>query len=311
MKKALTFFVLGFIVPSLLALSLDPKREDHGIPIRKPIPIKEIPLDDATLRGVILDLADNIWLDIHSREDVLLSIQSIAKEGGVTSERMTKMLESIVREGLRDMKKEKKGSVEYAAATAKLDDPVLMLSVFPGPDTLALLRECALSQDNRATVEALKAYIHVAGAVDAIPLILEIFVGEIVTKSGKDLNPLRNGVYTSLQRAAEKLASENKDDDVKKIYISLVGMAMIECEPNAAFQLDQILCAGLPDYATSIEREKAIEKFLNMGLNTDYFKNVKAEITKVPASKRRDYSKQPLRVPKESEKEIKIMLPSR
>ena len=310
MKRSLVFFVSGIITPTLLALSLDPKREDHGIPIRKPTPIKEIPLDDATLRGVIFDLVDNIWLDIHTGEDVLLGIQSIAKEGGVTPERMTKMLESIVREGLREMQKAERGSAEYSAAAAKVVEPVEMLNVFHGPDTLALVKECARS-GHGGCVSAMKTYINLVGAVEALPFLGEILIGEIVAKGGKDLNPHRGGLFKSLQNAANNLAKENKNDDALKIYIFLMGLAIMECEPNAAVKLDQILCSGLPDYATSIEREKAIGKFADFPMNTDYFKNIKAEIIKVPVSKRRDYSKQPLRVPKESEKEIKIMLPSR
>ena len=309
MKKLLVLFAFGFLCTSLMA-SLDPDVPPPKVPTREPTPVQGFPIDDATLRGQIFDLLDDIWLNIETNEGFLDGIKSIAKDGGVTPERMTKMLESIVREGLRDMKTAKKGSTEYSAATAKLDEPVLMLRVFHGPDTLALLRECALAKDNRGTVEALKTYIHIAGAVEAMPLVWEVFIGEIVEKRGSDLNPLRRGVYTSLQQVAEKLRREGKGDDFNKVYIGLMGMAKVECEPNAAYLLDQILCSGHPDYATSIDREKAIEKFLDMRLNLDYFKNIKTEVTKIPANKRRDYNKQPLRVPKESEKEIKIMLPA-
>jgi len=292
MKKLLALSLMGFLIPVLMALTLEP--DDPGEPIRPPTPINGHPFDDKTLRGVILDLADDIWLNIHSDEDIFIGIKSIAKNGGVTPERMTKMLESIVREGLRDMKKETKGSDEYSFAAAKLDEPVLMLRIFNGPNTLALLEECALSKDDRGVVEALKTYIHIAGAVEALPLILKTFTDELLAKNGKGMNPVRNGVFKELQNAAIKLKNEGKNEDANKVYTALIAFAYLEFEPNTARQLDQILCSDLPDYSTSIEREQSIEKFLGMGLNTDYFKNIKSEIGKVQAGKRRDYSKMPL-----------------
>lgn len=294
MKKLPILLTLGLLTVMGMA-SLDPNVPLPKVPKREPTPIQGFPIDDTTLRGQIFDLLDDIWLNIETIEGYLEGVRNIAKNGGVTPERMTKMLESIVREGLRDMKKEKKGSVEYLAATAKLDEPVLMLRVFNGPDTPALLRECALAGDNRGTVEALKTHIYIAGVVEAQPLILEVFTKELVAKKGIDINPLRIGVLKELHRAAKKLESEGgKEDDVNGVYVVLIALAQMECEPNTALQLDQILCSTLPDYSTSFDREKAIGKFLTMGLNTDYFKNIKAEVNKIPAEKRRDYVKQPL-----------------
>jgi len=44
-------------------------------------------------------------------------------------------------------------------------------------------------------------------------------------------------------------------------------------------------------------------------LNTDHFKKIKTEISKIPDNKRRDYNKQPLREVREAEVH-KIMIPA-
>jgi len=307
MKKTLSFVMLGFFASTLIA-SLDPDLPPPKIPIREPTPVRGFPIDDVTLRGQIFDFIDNIWLSRQTSEDLLLGIQGIAKEGGVTHERMTKMLENIVREGMRELETAEYDSTEYWEAISKVVEPIQMLSVFHGPNTVKLLTDCARFGKAGRTV-AMMSYVHIVGAVEAIPLLAEVLIGEIVEKSGKDLNPHRGALFDILQKSAQKLTSEKKDDDALKVYIFFISLAIMECEPNAAAKLDRILCAGLPDYATSFDREKAIGKFADLPMNTDYFKNIRDEIRKVPANKRRDYGKQPLRIPKESEKEIKIMLP--
>ena len=309
MKKLLTFLALVFLFSPLKALELE-LDGDSGLPFRKPTSITEIPVDDTTLRGLIFDVVDNIWLDIHTNQDFIGRTKGIARKGGVAPERMAKMLESIVREGLREMRTAEKGTAEYSAAAIKIVEPVEMLSVFHGPDTPALLEECA-RLGKAGSISAMKTYVDIVGAVESIPLLGEVLIGEVVAKGGKNLNPHRGGLFESLQKSAQKLESEKKEDDALKVYIFLLGLAFIEYEPNTAVKLDRILCAGLPDYATSFDREKIIGKFADLPMNTDYFKNLRSEIRKVPANNRRDYNKQPLRVPKESEKEIKIMLPSR
>ena len=307
MKNVLVLITLVFSVPTLMAETLMPG--DPGGPWREPTPIKETPVDDATLRSLIFDGIDNIWRDIHTEEDLFAYARAVANRGGVTSERMTKMLESLVREGLQEIEKAKMESEAYWAALRKTVEPIRMLSVFPGSNTPALLRECALSKKG-GSIAAMRAYIDVMGAVDASPLLLEVLIGEVVEKGGKDLNPHRIGIFRHLQEAANKLAKENKDDDVKQVYVVLMVFALMEFEPNTAGVLDQMLCEGLPDYATSFDREKAIEKFVDMPMNTDYFKNIKAEVRKIPADKRRDFKKNPLRIPKKSEKTFEIKLPA-
>ena len=305
MKKQLVFVTLNFLTSALMAVLIDPDvGESTGLPIREPTQIKELPLDDATLKGVILDFADNIWLDHRSEEDILNGIRGIAKEYDIPPERMTMMLENIVREGLRDMKIQKKDSLEYSDAKAKTVEPVRMLGVFHGPNTIALVKECAQSEDG-GRISALKTYIQIVGAVEAMPFILEVFAKELLAKSGNDMNPFRIGVFKDLHRAAQKLKAENKNDDADFVYTALIAFAFLEFEPNTAVQLDQILCSALPDYASSIDREKSIEKFLDKGYNTDYFKNVRNEINKIPAKQRRDYGKQPL--VKNPPKEIKTI----
>ena len=308
MKTSLTLLCLALLTPALMALTLDPDG-DPVVPLRKPTLITETPVDDSTLRGLIFDVIDNIWLDIHTTEDFLARTKGIARKGSVTPERMTGMLEGIVREGLSDLEKAKKDSAESSLAKKNVIGSVQMMTIFHGPDTVALLKECARSEKGGRT-SAMRTYINIVGAVDALPFLGEVLVGEFAAKKGKDLNPYRSSIFDSLHDDAKKLASENKDDDALKVYIFLMGMAILEHEPNAAAQLDHILCSALPDYATSIQREQAIGKIADLPLNSDHFKKIKTEISKVPANKRRDYNKQPLRVVKESEvKEFRIMEP--
>ena len=313
MKKSLAFLTLGFLTSALMA-SLDPDIPPPKVPVREPTPIQGFPINDATLRGQIFDLIDDIWLNIETEEGFLFGVKDIAQKGGVTPERMTKMLESIVREGLRELEKTEKGTAEYTAARTKVIEPVQMLSVFPGPNTLALLKECALAEKGGRT-SAMKSYISIAGAVESIPFLAEIIVGEAFAnkvQGKRDLNPYRASIVDTLHSAAKKLEAENKKDDALQVYIFLKAMAWTETEPNTAYKLDQILCATLPDYSTSFEREQNIEQFADLQMNTDYFKNIKAELSKVPANRRRDYEKQPLRQVKESEmRTILLRMPPR
>ena len=307
MKKILIFLVLGFLTSVLMA-SLDPDFPPPKIPTREPTPVQGFPVDDVTLRGQIFDIIDDIWLSRQTAEDFLLGIQGVAKRGGVTPERMTEMLECIIREGQHELRTAEKDSPAHWNALRKVIEPIQMLSVFHGPNTIALLQECARSEKGGRT-SAMRTYISIVGAVDALPFLGEVLVGEFVAKKGKDLNPYRGSIFTCLQDAAKKLGSENKDDGALKVYIFLMGMAILECEPNAAAQLDHILCSALPDYATSIQREQAIGKIADLPLNTDHFKKIKTEISKIPDNKRRDYNKQPLREVREAEVH-KIMIPA-
>ena len=293
MKKTLVFLALGFVTSVLMA-SLDPDFPPPKIPTREPTPVQGFPVDDVTLRGQIFDIIDDIWLSRQTAEDFLLGIQGVAKRGGVTPERMTKMLERIIREGQQELKTAEKDSPEHWNALRKVIEPIRMLSVFHGPDTIALLQECARSEKGGRT-SAMRTYISIVGAVDALPFIGEILIGEIVAKKRKDSNPYRGSIFECLEDAAKKLANANKDDDVLKVYIFLMGIALLEYEPNAAAKLDHILCSALSDYVTSVQRAQTIEKIAYLPVDSDYFKKVKTEISKTPVSKRRDYTKQPLK----------------
>ena len=56
---------------------------------------------------------------------------------------------------------------------------------------------------------------------------------------------------------------------------------------------DDFLCETLNDYANSVQRIQAIEKFLDstQELERNHFRNIKAEIDAIPADKRTNLSK--------------------
>ena len=265
--------------------------------IKAPIPMPDLPISDEILRRQVLGQTNVIFPDRPLTGNWVADWNNFVELGDIAPERITKTIEGLIREILHDMKKAGKDSEVFPIGRTKLRRLFNFLQVFKlyGPNTFAVLKECASAKiDDRVTIDALCAIIHAVGAVEALPIIGDIFIEEVQARNGKGFNFNNYEVYAALRRAAKELIEEGKEDDARKVYTVLIGLTRIEYQPTPALSLDNILCSDLPDYATSANREYVLSFFEDKEWGADRVRNALAEIRKVPANKRRDYGKQPL-----------------
>jgi len=213
-------------------------------------------------------------------------------ESGVPPERVTEMLEDIVRKGKSAMEKFREEKWEayfrgwlpesYRIAEYSASYSLILLREFPGPNTLALLRECAPFEDQLISPTAIETYIALAGG-DSVP-----FLRELIEKNQhviKIITPHLGGVISDLKK-------KGRNDDVEKFHALMLEQLRVQSW-TAAERLDAVLCATLDGYIQSVQRVQLAQKHINSENNfaREGFAKIKAEVDAVPADKRVDLSK--------------------
>lgn len=199
-------------------------------------------------------------------------------------EREVMALEEVVREKLSDMEK--------ADGRQKLKHGRDICAILPRlkdsrrADTLALLRDCALSSNEWVCYGAVEAYIAIlGGGGDSASLLREVYATGRV--------PQDSSFFMFLQEAIGKLKGKGSHGDVEKLHAAMLEIAQVEQEASNAAALDSALCASLEGYAESVQREQALQRLRQSvdEWNRRIFDERKAEIDKTPAGKRTDLSK--------------------
>jgi predicted transcriptional regulator len=135
----------------------------------------------------------------------------------IPRERQIRVLEDMIREGLSAIEKDKAASVRWDTSY----DILPLLEGISNYDAIPIIKECLKSKSEDIRCNAVKTYINME-AVKSIPLVREAIENKELT----DRN--RISLYRNLERAAEKLKENNKDDDVSKINSFLNEMKRAE-----------------------------------------------------------------------------------
>ena len=217
-------------------------------------------------------------------------------ESGIPQERVTEILEGIVRENLPVLEKlwEEKLprfssgiSDSYLRAQYAVCDPIFMLREFPGPNTLALFRECASFIDHAVSLTAIETYIALEGG-DSVPFLKELLEKNITWNSW---------LAQHLRGVIRDLKKQGRDEDVEKFHAFLLEQLQMEPSWNSVEELDGTLCVTLDDYPKSLQRAQAMQRFANMPDTIDWrvarqsHSAIQAQVDAVPADQRVDLSK--------------------
>ena len=198
---------------------------------------QEQQLDDNALKGVILrELCSWHMPEIVRDENNNIipyhfpTAQDIVNEYNIPVERMTSILEEMIKENLAIFEKtpkpnpnvyDPKARDTYLTAAGNVSPLIEALSTFHNANTIALLHKCILVENADIFIEAMKIYIIIAGA-DSLPFLREVFTTKIINP--KDITYFED----SMQVAVEKLREENKVADAEQITIFLNEMKQAE-----------------------------------------------------------------------------------
>ena len=247
------------------------------------------PIDEEALARRVVEIGKDYWsfyvLPENARERLL--------EGGIALEQAKEMLKGIIHKNLLVLEKMRKDgtywdedtySSSYQATGDRVRCAILMLREFPAPDTLALLREYALSGEDYARSSTVHTYIAIAGG-DSVPFLQEILAKKIIGNSW---------LAQDLRLVIRDLKKKGRDGDVEKFHIFMLEQVQTEQGWTGACELDRALCATLDGYAQSIQREQAIQRFPereNNRMARQRYQELQADVDKPPASERTDLSK--------------------
>ena len=201
MKKTLTLTVLSAFALAVMA--------------------QEQQMDDERLKGLILrQLCSGRvpYMEAGAPIRPLPTAESIAKAHNISNERMTKVLEEIVRENLPAIK-------NGTGRTLNVFPLIQNMQIFHGTNTVALLKECMATPldpiHDSIFRDAVETYVVIAGA-ESIP-----FFREAIENKRLD-EKRRSFVYVHLEIATDKLKEKNKTDDVEKINAFIKEMRQAE-----------------------------------------------------------------------------------
>ena len=242
-------------------------------------------IEDTRLKALIIqDVCDVFDPNHRPKGWVRPTVQDMAERFSIPTERMARVLEEIIRESLDSIEKaegKRPPSARYVIYVI-----LRQLKDFRTPDTLDLLRECALSTDAWVCYSAAEIYItFLEGGGDSAAFLQKVH--------SKGLFPEESRFFDFLQGIIEKLKEKGQNDDVEKLHAVMLDMMWTEQEAVNAARLDKVLCATLDGYEQSIQREQTMQR-LRVSVqehNRKYFDAIKTEIEALPAEKRTDLSK--------------------
>jgi len=248
--------------------------------------VQERLADDTVLKEVIFQRVCNTPIDRPPLGWRRSTVQEVARLGNIPPERMTRVLEEIVRERLADLGK--------ADDSKKWDAPIVIRTIldqmskfgFHGSDTPALLWECAKTADGDICEATAKAYLDISeGGEDSADFLRETLGRERGLRT-------RLKIYEALNNTLAKLKEKDRRDDLEKLQALMLDLIRVENYAYFLDGLDKTLCATLDGYAQSLQREQAIKKPLNITTDEvrDRLTEIKAEMDKIPPDKRTDLS---------------------
>ena len=161
--------------------------------------------DDEALKNVIRSIFEMSSVVEHVASPISYT-RWFAREVGVPRERLTKVLEDMIRENLSVIEKYS----EKVTAPELTNHLMILLGTFPDYDIAPLAKEILQAKDSRIHYGAMVAYINLEGT-KAIPFLLETMNLERYTPEQ------RKQLTEHLQRVAAQFNKENKADDAEKI----------------------------------------------------------------------------------------------
>ena len=248
-------------------------------------------IDEETLEKRIENIYRGDYSSLRSLHD---NVRERILEGGVSPEWVTTTLEHQIREclpileemGKHDWHFENGLSKAYRAARQRVAYPVVVLREFPGPDTLALIRECSFSTDSVVSDCAVASYVAVAGG-DSVPFLREYVAGG---GDGRSRRLSRN-----LRWDIKKFKERNKNDDAAGLNAFLLELLHKEERWGNVESIDEALCMTLDGYEQSVQRAQAIQKCsaemrkTNNTVAQERYRKTQAEVEKTPENARKDF----------------------
>ena len=270
---------------------------------KKRPPASDDAMDDVAIESLIMEGLGGCVIEGDRFVGHILSLMQGRK---IPAERLEKVVKDTVRKCLPQ------GQAENKRPPSQMSYNVFVfvhaLKVFPNPDTRALLKECIASKDETILWAATMSYSAIADA-ESLPLLRDAIANETIRKGGF------GDLYRNLERVIVMLKEKGQTNDIEAINGFLMERTQIEQDPSAAWSLDGSLCVTLDDYATSVQRERLIQRTLKTleeqiraqdeaEIKTIYgdarspkewvrnhLNDSLAEIQKTPADKRTDLSK--------------------
>ena len=212
------------------------------------------------------------------------SMDDSQNDHGISSERMTRIIEEIIRERL-PLLPEAKG-YKYVNLALEISGAARSLLTYHGPDTLALLKECVQTKNELICRSAIETYITLQeGEGDSVS-----FLREATEKKCLYHKYL---LRQFLEKIITTLKEKKKDEVVESYHVFLLEWILSEQIASDAEQLDHLLCATLDGYEQSLQHEQMTQKFLDSSNNLirKRFNEIKTEVEKIPVEKRTDLSK--------------------
>ena len=247
-------------------------------------------IDEITLEERIAE----IYPDYGSFRTVNDNVRERVLEGAVSPEWVTATLENLIRKHLPTLEEMRKHdwhfengvSRSYRTTCQRVTRPVIVLREFPGPDTLALIRECTLSKDSMVSDCAVDTYIAIEGG-DSVPFLREHVARGKAGRSGR--------LSSSLRKFFSAYKKNNRNDDTAKLNAFLLELIQSADDFGDVYLMDRVLCDFLDGYAKSVQRTQAVQRFDNKIPKENYpdsykfQKKIKEEVEKTPEKERKDF----------------------
>ena len=236
--------------------------------------------------GQLTTIADTNLVSRNALEKILLMedypdktglIVDYAKRSGVGLQEIAKEMEIIITNNI--------GSVEPATRSHFICScAIYSLGELGNSSSLPTLRKAALSKDQNLRIAAIQSYVKIAreNSLD--------YAKEIVAKPDQFGMMERFILYEHLAGYAQKTDDPLLDAKRKAVRQFLVDNMQKETNPDAAKELDELLCGISPAYKVSLQRESAATRFKDekVPIFRDYFNGVLNELGKVPKGDRTD-----------------------
>ena len=263
MKRTLLAIVLGILTFVTMAQEKNTDRQEiFRVPF-KSLSERDHPPSEVELKGMLY--ARGTW----ERQRISTSIRlwtakDIADEYVIPYERMTEIVEDMIRKRLANPENKRRPENEHPGQESRGDeDPsvlyylVMDLRLLHGTNTLALLKECTLYPDSGVQGNAIVTYIRILeGGGDSVPFLRESIA--------KGLLPEGISFYYFFPDFIAKLKEKGQTEDVEKLHGFMLERLETEPEHHNVEQLDRVLCATLEGYEKSPRRQVAVERIATL-----------------------------------------------
>ena len=212
-------------------------------------------------KETLLKRAADVWRDYEYYAELTDNAREHILEGGVSPEWVTAVLERQVRKYNSKVQRMRNDYTHFVPNTSqryldtrkKVKIPMAVLREFPGPNTLELLRKCALSKsaDTVVSYYAVDTYVAIAGG-DAVP-----FLRKFVSK---DCRGNIHAVSQDLHRVIKGYQASGRHEDAAKLNAFLLEHLQTENDWQFIETLDNVLLDTLEGYAGCDDRVQAFRR---------------------------------------------------